>query len=73
MKVRDKNLRKDVDVYDKDCPKRACYQPIEWKGNIIPGVGYQYAPKSSWHYRCGTRDRRGCPDAPSPPAPEVKS
>lgn len=61
MKVRDKELKKQVDVSNKDCPKRWCYSPCEWKGTITPGVGYQYAPKSMWYWMCLHRYNHGCP------------
>lgn len=70
MQVRDKQLKKNVDVSDKDCPKRWCYSPCEWKGTITPGVGYNYAPKSMWRWTCLHRDNHGCPHPkPEPGAP----
>ena len=37
MKVRDKRLKKDVDVCDKDCPRRSCYWPREDPGVFTQG------------------------------------
>ena len=61
MNVKDKKLKKMVDVNRVECPELDCYNPCEWKGSITPGIGYSYAPKSQWHYTCLTRDNHGCP------------
>ena len=64
MKIKDKNLKKMVDVNRAECSKLDCYNPCEWKGSITPGIGYSYAPKSQWCYTCLTRDNHGCPLEP---------
>ena len=63
MKIRDKELKKDIDVRDKECPKRDCYWPRQDPGAFSPGAGYSqrdpHQKKITWI--CGTRDIRGCP------------
>lgn len=65
--------KKKVDVLDECCARRPCLWVGEWKGNIIPGVGYQYAPKSRWHLLCFKRERDGCPHPiPEPEARKIR-
>lgn len=59
MKIRDKNLKKDVDVFDEKCLKRYCYWPRQDPGTFTPGVGYRFR---SNNWLCGNREIRGCPD-----------
>jgi hypothetical protein len=58
MKVRDKHLKKMVDVSEKDCPKLSCYWPREDPGSFTQGVGYRFR-SNDW--LCGNREIRGCP------------
>lgn len=64
MKVRDKELRKDIDVSCKDCPKYKCYWPRSHPGVFNQGSGYSQAAEMEKKYGwiCGTREVRGCPD-----------
>lgn len=60
MKVKDKVLKKWVDVIDEKCPKRSCYWPRPDPGVFVQGRGYQSRPgRQGW--LCGTREIRGCP------------
>jgi hypothetical protein len=59
-----------VDALDRLCPFRCCFHPHAWRGTIIPGRGYQYAPQSAWHWRCEHRACHGCPDPLPDPSPE---
>ena len=59
MKIRDKNLKETVDVYDKECLNRKCYWPRQDPGIFNQGVGYKFR---SNNWLCGTREIRGCPD-----------
>jgi len=60
MKVRDKKMKKWVDVYNKDCPKRKCYWPRPDPGVFTQGQGYrQRTAKTRW--LCGNREIHGCP------------
>jgi len=61
MKIKDKEFKKLVEVYDEDCPKLKCYWPRPDPGVYTQGVGYrQRSYKVGW--LCGTREVRGCPD-----------
>lgn len=63
MKVKDKNLKRMVDVCDKECPNRPCYWPRTDPGVFVPGKGYKSrGSKPSNEYICGTRAIYGCPD-----------
>ena len=59
MKIRDKNLKKLVDVSSAECPKLKCYWPRLDPGSFVQGVGYRYR---SDDWLCGTREINGCPD-----------
>ena len=59
-----------VDVLNALCPYRRCFAAVEWRGTITPGVGYQYAPRSAWYWRCEHRAAHGCPDPLPDPDPE---
>ena len=65
MKIRDKNLKIDVLVSDRDCLKRPCYWPRLDPGSFTQGVGYRHR-SNDW--LCGTREARGCPI----PKPELE-
>jgi hypothetical protein len=59
MKIKDKVLKKIVDVYDKSCPARKCYWAREDPGTFTQGQGYKFR---SNNWLCGTREIKGCPD-----------
>jgi len=59
MKIKDKNLKKLVDVAGKDCPNRPCYWPREDPGVFNIGQGYKFR---SNNWLCGKREIKGCPD-----------
>ena len=58
MKVRDRELKRDVDVCDRFCLCANCYYPRLDPGVFIPGIGYRHR---SDNYLCGTRKIAGCP------------
>ena len=63
MKIKDKKLKKMVDVCDADCPNRKCYWARPDPGVFVQGRGYrQRGPKPSTDYICGQRAIHGCPD-----------
>jgi hypothetical protein len=66
MKVKDKELKKDVDVRCKDCPGYECYWPRPHPGVFNQGVGYTQtaAMQKKYGYICGNREIRGCPENP---------
>lgn|GEM_PF-912999 len=72
MKIRDRNMRANVDVCDRDCPRRSCYWPRPDPGVFTLGAGYRTRRdddrKREW--MCGTREIDGCPDPK--PEPERK-
>lgn len=56
----------NVDVVDKDCPKRSCYRLGFDKGSYTPGRGYTSYHKDSKGKNieypvCMTRHLNGCP------------
>ena len=59
MKIKDKKLKKEVDVYDSVCPNRECYWPREDPGTFTQGQGYRFR-SNGW--LCGTREIKGCPN-----------
>lgn len=61
MQIRDKKLKKMINVCDKDCPKRTCYWPRSDPGTFNQGQGYKFR---SHNWLCGTREIKGCPDEP---------
>ncbi len=63
MKIRDKNLKKMVDVAEKNCPKFKCYWARPDPGVFTQGVGYRQTCKNPV-YLCGHRDVHGCPENP---------
>ena len=65
MKIKDKKLKKQVDVSCLDCPKYICYWPRLNPGIFIQGKGYRsFGDKRDNEYLCGTRNIHGCPDNP---------
>lgn len=63
MKVKDKDLKRMIDVCDKDCQERPCYWPREDPGVFIQGQGYKRRGSgrdTAWI--CGNRAIHGCPD-----------
>jgi hypothetical protein len=58
MIIRDKSLKKDVDVSDKRCPQRPCYWARMDPGVFTQGVGYRHR---SNNWLCGNREINGCP------------
>ena len=63
MKIRDKEVKQNVEVWCRDCLKYECYWPRPDPGVFTQGQGYrQRTVKVGW--LCGTREIRGCPDDP---------
>lgn len=65
MKVYDKEVKKKVDVCDKDCLNRSCYWPRSDPGVFTQGQGYRSRTYDAG-WMCGNREIHGCPD----PLPE---
>lgn len=64
MLIKDKKLKKEVDVSCKDCPRFECYKPQPYRGVFIQGQGYRNS-EARKHYVCGTRENQEvCPDVP---------
>jgi len=60
MKIRDRKIKQDVSVSDKECLKRKCYWPRPDPGVFTQGIGYRTrSGKREW--LCGTREIHGCP------------
>jgi hypothetical protein len=68
MKIRIEE--REVEVLDRLCPFRSCLWIGEWKGALVRGVGYRYAPRSQWHLLCFQRSEHGCPSPIPAPDPE---
>ena len=64
MIIRDKEIKKDVDVSCKECPKYTCYWPRPDPGIFTQGQGYRQRSIKLKHYICGNREIRGCPINP---------
>lgn len=63
MKVKDRKVKKMVEVCEKDCPNRECYWPRPDPGVFTPGKGYKSRSNTiSKEWICGTRALHGCPD-----------
>lgn len=65
MKVKDKDLKVEVDVCEEACvtSPRECYWPRPDPGAFTAGKGYKSrGSKPSSDYICGTRAIHGCPD-----------
>ena len=58
MKVRDRELKRLVEVLDKACLIRKCYWPRLDPGSFAQGRGYRGGGKE---WLCGTRHAFGCP------------
>ena len=59
MKIKDKTLKKLIDVAEKDCPRHKCYWPRQDPGTFTQGQGYRFR---SNNWLCGTREINGCPE-----------
>lgn len=63
MKIMDNELKRFVDVSEKECFKRHCYWPRPDPGVFTPGRGYKSRVNiPSTDYLCGHRAIHGCPD-----------
>lgn len=62
MKIKDKGLKRLVDVCDKNCSTKQCYWPRPDPGIFNQGFGYTKRQGGDRGYICGTREIRGCPD-----------
>lgn len=60
MKLKDKKLKKLVDVKDKNCFEKKCYWARPDPGTFTQGQGYRFR-SNDW--LCGNREIRGCPDS----------
>jgi hypothetical protein len=60
MKVKDKELKGTVDVYEASCLKKECYWPRPDPGVFTQGRGYKKRTYDAG-WLCGTRAARGCP------------
>jgi len=61
MKIKDRQLKKLVDVSDGDCLRRKCYWPRPDPGVFTQGVGYRTRSGNKQEWLCGYREIRGCP------------
>ena len=62
MKIKDKRLKKIVDVSSKDCLSKKCYWPRLNPGLFEIGRGYKsFGDSRDKAYLCGTREIHGCP------------
>ena len=61
MLVRDKQLGMMVEVTDKECVYRKCYQGHPNYGNFKKGQGYTTRNKGKMTGVCITRENFGCP------------
>lgn len=60
MKIKDKKLKRTVDVSHKNCLKEDCYWPRPDPGVFVQGRGYRSrGGKTEWI--CGHRAIHGCP------------
>lgn len=65
MKVRDKNLKEQVDVAQKECVTFTCYWPRQNPGSLLQGRGYRsYGDARKKEWLCGNREIQGCPVCP---------
>ena len=65
MFIKDKDLKKMVDVSGPKCLTYQCYWGRPDPGVFVQGRGYQTrGSKPSTDYICGTRAIHGCPDNP---------
>ncbi len=63
MIIKDKEIKKNVDVLKKECLTFECYWPRPDPGVFTQGQGYRQRTIKIG-YLCGTREVRGCPDCP---------
>jgi len=61
MKIKDKALKKLVDVSRPACPTFTCYWPRLDPGTFVQGQGYHHR---SDEWLCGNREIHGCPVEP---------
>lgn len=59
MLIKDKEMNIQINVLDRECPKRKCYWPRPDPGTFTRGQGYKHR---SDDWICGEREIRGCPD-----------
>jgi hypothetical protein len=65
LKIKDKKLKKLVDVSCQECPTFDCYWPRLNPGSFSQGRGYRsYGDERDREWLCGNRNIRGCPDEP---------
>lgn len=66
MKIKDKALKKLVDVACKDCPTYTCYWPRLHPGTFVQGSGYRsrFGDRPETEWICGRREISGCPITP---------
>ncbi len=65
MEIKNKELKKMVNVSRKECPTFDCYWPRAHPGIFTQGQGYKSCDASiKGKYICGNREIRGCPDHP---------
>jgi hypothetical protein len=65
LKIKDKKLKKMIDVSQSDCPSFACYWPRLNPGSFQAGRGYRsYDDARDKEWICGRREIHGCPDSP---------
>lgn len=65
MQIKDKNLKKLVEVSGINCPSYDCYWPRWNPGSFLQGRGYRsYGDSRDREWVCGTRDIHGCPKNP---------
>ncbi len=63
MEIKDKKLKRVVDVLDAGCVVRKCYWPRQNPGSFQIGRGYRsYGDKRDTTWLCGTRNAYGCPE-----------
>lgn len=63
VEIKDKKLKKKVDVSYPECAQYACCWPRPNPGSFQQGVGYRSCGDSrDKQWVCGQRDARGCPD-----------
>lgn len=66
MKVYDKDLKVEVNVYKQECLKYACYWPRTDPGVFTQGQGYKQRGRAVVEdWLCGTRQIHGCPKNPT--------
>jgi len=62
LKIKDKDLKKMVDVFSKECLSKVCYWPRQNPGSFQIGRGYRsYGDGRDKEWLCGWREAHGCP------------